>query len=83
MDQPLTSSLKAQQKIVDFLKNEVLLLKTKNMLNYKKRILKQNSIIKKKKKLYQKIDAMLKIDLLDAAIKEELLSLQKGIKDLT
>lgn len=44
---PIKSSKKAQHKIVEFLKDEIHILKTNHMINIKKNTLKQRNVIKK------------------------------------
>lgn len=77
------SSKDVQHKIAYFLKEEVAKLKSSHELDTKKKIMKRKTIDKKRQKLYQKIEAMLKIHPLDAEVKEVLLTLQQEIKDFT
>jgi hypothetical protein len=80
MRQTNGSSKDAQHKIAYFLKEEVAKLKSNHELDTKNKIMKRKAIDKKRQKLYQKIEAVLKIYPLDTEVKEVLLNLQQEIK---
>lgn len=75
------SSKDAQHKIVYFLKEEVAKLKSNHELGTKNKIMKRKTMDKKRQKLFQKIEAVLKIYPLDTEVKEVLLTLRQEIKD--
>ena len=80
MRQTNGSSKDAQHKIAYFLKEEVAKLIYHHSLEPKKKIMKAKNREKKRQKLYQKIEAVLKIYPLDTEVKEVLLNLQQEIK---
>lgn len=71
----------AEHKIINFLKEEVARLKTDCQEEFQKKRVKQKSKDKKRQKLYQKIEATLHINSLDAETITTLRSLQQEIKD--
>jgi hypothetical protein len=77
------SSKEAQHKIVFFLKEEVAKLIYHHSLEPKKKIMKAKNREKKRQKLYQKIEIMMKIYPLDTEVREMLHILQQEIKDST
>ena len=76
MDHTSKSSKEAQHKIVYFLKEEVEKLKFDHELEPKKKFLQRKNLDKKRHKLYQKVESVLKIYPLDAEVKEVLLSIK-------
>ena len=84
MNQVIGTSKEAQNKLLHFLEEEFARLKSDYQEALKKRgMIKRKNIDKKRQKLYQKIEAVFKIQSLDSEIKEGLLSLQEEIKDFS
>ncbi|MBY0273420.1 MAG: hypothetical protein K2X02_08480 [Alphaproteobacteria bacterium] len=82
MNQVIGTSKEAQNKLLHFLKEEFARLKSDCQEEFKKKgMIKRKNIDKKRQKLHQKIEAVFKIQSLDAEIKEGLLSLQEEIKN--
>jgi hypothetical protein len=81
MSQAGGSSKEAQNKVALFLQEEFLRLKSDHQEELHKRTMKRKNSEKKRRKLYQKIDSVLKIHSLDEDVREDLLSLQQEIKD--
>ncbi|OJW47162.1 MAG: hypothetical protein BGO67_03545 [Alphaproteobacteria bacterium 41-28] len=81
MTQPNRSLKATQYKIVHFLEEEVERLKSEYQEDLQRRNVKQKKNDKKRRKLSQKIESVLKLHSLEADIREELLSLQQQIKD--
>ena len=82
MNQTKGSSKEAQNKLLHFLEEEFARLKSDHQEEFKKKIMmKRKNIDKKRQKLYQKVEAVLRIHSLDAEIKELFLSLQQEIKN--
>jgi len=75
------SSKGAQDKILHFLQEEAARLKSDHPEELQKKRTKGKKSDKKRQKLYQKIESVLKISSLNSTIREELLSLQQAIKD--
>ena len=71
----------AQNKLIYFLEEEFSKLKFEYEQMLKKRIIKRKNIDKKREKLYQKAESILRIESLDPDIKQGLLFLQQEIKD--
>lgn len=77
-----TNKLKeAEHKIVNFLKEEVARLKIDCQEEFQKKTVKRKNKDKKRQKLYQKIEAALHINSLDAETTAALRSLQQEIKN--
>ncbi len=73
----------AQNKLIHFLEEEFSKLKLEYEQMLKKRIMKRKNIDKKREKLYQKAEAILRIQSLDLDIKQALLFLQQEIRDFS
>ena len=81
MSQKSGSSKDAQHKVVHFLQEEFARLKSEHQEELQRRNMKRKNSERKKQKLYQKVESVLKIHSLDEEAKEVLLSLQLEIKD--
>lgn len=81
MSQAGGSSKEAQNKVALFLQEEFFRLKSDHQEELHKKTMKRKNSEKKRRKLYQKIEAVLKIHSLDAGVREDLLSLQQEIND--
>jgi hypothetical protein len=82
MNQIMGTSKEAQNKLLHFLEEEFARLKSDCQEELKKKgMIKRKNIDKKRQKLHQKVEAVFKIQSLDAEIKEGLLSLQEEIKN--
>lgn len=71
----------AEHKIINFLKEEVARLKADCQEEFQKRTVKRKNKHKKRQKLYQKIEATLHINSLDAETIAALRALQQEIKN--
>lgn len=83
MSQKSGSSKEAQHKVARFLQEEFARLKSEHQEELQKRSMKRKSSDKKRQKLYQKVESVLKIHSLDTEAKEVLLSLQLEIKNFS